>query len=220
MQNNEVKCWGLNNAGQLGDGTNQNRSTPVSPIGIGTTAVSFLSSKPKASMLLLTNDNKAKFWGSDTRTPVDDPRLPTPPRKFTGQYSFDAFILNSSSGVEIRNPSSPTQFDPVTGEMSSGVIDIQTTSGVGSSGSGPYTCALAASRSVKCAEKSGWQNNTFFTDPSINNIIEFGTAFNATFCAITSSRNVKCRGTESNQSGSLGTGTTNPGSGTHDVLEE
>ncbi len=34
-----VKCWGANNAGQLGDGTITNRATPVTAVGVGTAYV-------------------------------------------------------------------------------------------------------------------------------------------------------------------------------------
>jgi len=57
-----VKCWGRNDAGQLGDGTNTDQITPVGVLGI-TTATS-IASGAKFSCALLA-DATVKCWGDN-----------------------------------------------------------------------------------------------------------------------------------------------------------
>ncbi len=56
-----MKCWGNNEYGGLGDGTMTHRTTPVSVIGLGGTAVSIGANGNHTCALL--SDGTMKCWG-------------------------------------------------------------------------------------------------------------------------------------------------------------
>jgi len=57
-----IKCWGLNDVGQIGDGTNTNRSVPTQVTGL-TTGMMAVSSGG-SSNCGLTNSGNVKCWGN------------------------------------------------------------------------------------------------------------------------------------------------------------
>jgi alpha-tubulin suppressor-like RCC1 family protein len=75
----KVQCWGNNGAGQLGDGTQNSSSTPVSVIGLATSAKAVSAG---AAFTCSITDNDAVFcWGDNSRAALgtDQPFLSTAP---------------------------------------------------------------------------------------------------------------------------------------------
>ncbi|MCS7061308.1 MAG: hypothetical protein RMN25_09075 [Anaerolineae bacterium] len=60
-----VQCWGLNDRGQLGDGTNTNRSVPTNVSGLGGPAIA-IAAGYKHTCALLT-DGRVQCWGANNR---------------------------------------------------------------------------------------------------------------------------------------------------------
>ncbi len=220
-----AKCWGYNEASQLGDGTTIDRNTPVQVNGL-TNGVSVITAGGLHTCAL-TSEGGVKCWGYNfygqlgdgtpiTRaTPVDVSELSSGIINIA-LGSYHTCALTSEEGVKCwgRNDSGQlgdatitNRFNPVdTSGLISGVMTIA---------AGSYhTCALTSEGGVKC-----WGNNVNgrlgdgtttdrYTPVDVNGLSSGVIAIAAGgshTCALTSEGGVKCWGI--NGTGQLGDGT-------------
>jgi alpha-tubulin suppressor-like RCC1 family protein len=167
--NGAVKCWGANNAGQLGNGSTNNSNVPVRVAGMDSGAIAIAAGA--SHTCALTSSHGVKCWGRN-----DSGQLGNGTTSSAGTVPSDVYGL--SSGVKAI------------------------------SASGEHTCALTNSGSVKCW---GWNPNGQMGDPvepKPVEVAEFGSGASAiaagwfTNFALTASGKVQCWG--DNHFGELG----------------
>ncbi len=213
LSNGKVKCWGSNDRGQLGDGTDQDRSVPMEVPNLSdVTAISAGGEHTCA----LTNTGAAKCWGQNTSGQLGDG---TKDKRLTAvSVSGLTGIVSLSAGTEHTcaittggeakcwgknlygrvGDGSNTRIipSPVTVEgLDAGVISL-------SSGN-EHTCAITKSGTVKCWGNNGsgqigddtTRNKNRPTDVTgLTNGIRAIAAGFATSCAVTESNSVSCWG--------------------------
>jgi predicted outer membrane repeat protein len=198
-----VFCWGLNEFGQLGDGTTINRSAPVEVVGLDQGVIAI--STHEDHTCALTTDKEVKCWGLNDR----------------GQLG-DGTTVNSSVPVGVSGLSQDvitivTGVDHTCALTASGEVICWggnyiygpekipgLSEGVVSLAIGRYsTCALTASGGVKCWGENQWgvlgdgTSNDSFTPVGVVGLSDGVKAIAAGFahnCALTNSGLVKCWG--------------------------
>jgi alpha-tubulin suppressor-like RCC1 family protein/tRNA A-37 threonylcarbamoyl transferase component Bud32 len=72
LDDGSVSCWGRNNYGQLGDGTNNERNTPTqtSSLGVGRTAVAITAGNAHTCAIL--DDGSVSCWGRNANGQLGD----------------------------------------------------------------------------------------------------------------------------------------------------
>lgn len=222
-----VKCWGLNNSGQLGDNSTMQRNTPVDVVGLtsGVNAVAVGWSHTCA----LTDSGGIKCWGQNwygqlgndfiinwSGVPVHVTGLTSGVDAIAVGLSFTC-ALTSSDGVKCWGENRSGQLGDnstiqrrtpvdVTG-LTSGVIAIVTAY--------RHTCALTSSGGIQCwggnwAGQLGDNSNIGRLTPvavvGLTSGVKAIAAGGEHTCALTSSNGIQCWG--SNQYGQLGNNTT------------
>lgn len=220
-----VKCWGLNETGALGDGTQTNSSTPVGVAGLGSGVVSISVGGSHACAVTVTGGLQcwgAAWYGQSEEgapdfisTPADVPGLNSGVAAVSIGYNH-VCVLTTSGGVRCWGFNASGQLGGgTTMESSSTPVDVV---GLGSrvamltTGTN-HTCALMASGGVKCWGDNTWgQVGDGTTEDRYAPVDVLGlgsgvvavTAGSGDTCALTASGGVKCWG-----HGYLGDGTAN-----------
>jgi alpha-tubulin suppressor-like RCC1 family protein len=218
-----VKCWGTNFAGQLGDGTNINRNTPVDVVGLarGVTAIAGGSEHTCAVIA-----GGVKCWGANfsgqlgdgtnvsRNTPVDVAGLSLPVITIATGGSHTC-VLSSAGGVKCWGANFSGQLGDGTNVNRNAPVDVTGLSwGVTAIAAGSeHTCAAVGGR-VKCwgANFSGQlgdgtnSNRNAPVDVSgLSLPVATMAAGGSHSCALLVAGAVKCWGT--NFAGQLGDGT-------------
>jgi len=224
-----VKCWGLNDEGQLGDGTTKDKPTPVEVSGLSS-GVKAISAGGGHSCALTTTDG-VKCWGDnnygqlgdgtaeDNPMPVDVSGLSGGVVAVVGGYQHTC-ALTTAGGVKCWGDNYNGQLGELTTIINPTPVDVSDlSSGVKAIAAGGFhTCALTTAGGVKC-----WGDNyygqlgdgTTTNNPTPVDVSDLSSGVAAVSagwdhtCALTTSGGVKCWG--SNNYGQLGDGTTKDG---------
>jgi hypothetical protein len=220
----QVKCWGGNWDGQLGDGTTTNRSTPVTVSGInGATAITANTSHTCA----VVGGGQVKCWGSNWAGQLGDgttTRRSTPvtvsgingATALTAGWSHTCAVVGGGQVKcwgwnvygQLGDGTTTDRSAPVTVSGINGATAITAGGGMG------HTCAVVAGGQVKCwgdnrASQLGDGTTTNRSTPVTVSGINGATALASGVyhtCAVVAGGQAKCWG--GNWAGQVGDGTT------------
>lgn len=159
--NGGVQCWGLNNGGQLGDGTLDERLTPVAVVGLSS-GVSALAAGNMHTCALLSSGG-VTCWGrnaygqlgdgttKEKLTPVDVVGLESNVTALTAGYDHTCAVLNTGS-VQCWGRNDQGQLGNSTINASATPVNVKNLS-VGVrviAAAAMHTCVITNANDVKC----------------------------------------------------------------------
>lgn len=219
-----VKCWGLNNLGQLGDGTAVNRSTPIDVVGLGSGVNAIDVGYHHACVLL--DGGSVKCWGHNGHHQLGDGTTTdrSVPVEVTGVGNdvvavaaggHHTCVLTNSGGVKCWGWNDKGQLgDGTLVERSTPVDVVGLSSGVKAiAATGHSTCALTDGGGVKCWGDNQWVQlgdgtSTNRSTPvdviGLSSGVQAVTVAGHHTCALLDSGDVKCWGF--NYGGEVGDG--------------
>ncbi len=220
-----IKCWGSNNDGELGNGTNSSASTPATVSGISS-AIAIAGGSGFTCTLL--SIGSVKCWGNNlygrlgdgTNTYRNAPVsvLELSSARYLATGGQHACAMTSDGGAKCWGSNSHGQLgDGTTQNKNTPVSVVGLNNAIAISGGGTHTCALINDGSVKCwgwnvEGQLGMDLSTFGpgTDkhtptlvPDVSGAAAVSAGLNFT-CALINDGKVKCWG--GNGSGQLGIG--------------
>ena len=164
-----VKCWGLNIWGQLGDGTNTSRTTPVDVSGL-TSGVASIAAGSYHTCAVTTAGGGVKCWGYNSHgqlgdgtityrtTPVDVSGLTSGVASIAAGSDHTCAVTAAGGGVKCWGYNSHGQLGDGTITSRTTPVDVSgLTSGVASIAAGSYhTCAVTTAGGMKCWGWNGY----------------------------------------------------------------
>jgi alpha-tubulin suppressor-like RCC1 family protein len=228
------KCWGRGGSGQLGNGANTNRSTPVSVTGLSAPAgaIAVVGGQLHACALLAAGIEKC--WGNNTAGAVGNGTSTTPVTtpatvvNLTNVRSISAGGNPTGTGYQhscalVANGTARCWGNNASGELGNGTTNSgpvpspvtvsSLTNAISISASEFHTCAVLATARVKCwgynasgelGDGTVTQSATPVAVVGLTNAVAVVTGFHHS-CALTAAGTVKCWG--SNSSFMLGNST-------------
>ncbi len=218
-----VKCWGDNGSGQLGDGTNTTRTTPVDVNGLGRVKAIAAGADHTCAV---TDGGAVKCWGANSQgqlgdgtrttssTPVDVKGLGGVKAIAAGELHTCA--VTDAGAVKCWGDNGSGQLGDGTYKTSVTPVDV---SGLGGgvkaiAAGADHSCALTDGGAVKCwgynaygqlGDGRGAGSNTPVDVSGLGGGVKAIAAGAAHTCAVTEGGTAKCWG--NNEGGQLGDGT-------------